>query len=69
VTGDYLAAQQETLRAGEKFRKLRNAAGEDRAQVERSYALMRASNLAGVIARLTPCWAATRSLHGFRFTG
>jgi tetratricopeptide (TPR) repeat protein len=54
VTGDYLAAQQETLRAGEKFRKLRNAAGEDRAQVERSYALMRASNLAGCYSTAHP---------------
>jgi tetratricopeptide (TPR) repeat protein len=47
VTGDYLAAQQETLKAGQAFVLLRNAAGIDRAQVERSYALMRGSNITG----------------------
>jgi tetratricopeptide (TPR) repeat protein len=57
VTGDYLGAQRETLKAGETFHLLGNAAGEDRAQVERSYALMRASNIAG-------CYGAAHSLLG-----
>jgi tetratricopeptide (TPR) repeat protein len=57
VKGDYLMAQRETLKAGQLFHALGNAAGEDRAQVERSYAMLRASDLPG-------CYAATHPLLG-----
>jgi tetratricopeptide (TPR) repeat protein len=54
VKGDYLMAQQETFKAGPLFHRLGNAAGEDRAQVERSYALLRSSNLRGCYAVAHP---------------
>jgi len=57
VMGDYLVAQQETLKAGQLFHALGNRAGEDRVQVERSYALLRSSDLAG-------CYGATHPMLG-----
>ncbi len=47
VLGDCLVAQQAALKASRLFHALGNAAGEDRAEVERSYALMRLSNVPG----------------------
>ena len=54
VTGNYLAAVQATEKASQLFHAQGNAAGEDRAQVERSYAMLRASNLAGCYAAAHP---------------
>jgi len=57
VQGDYLAAQQPARAASRLFHGLDNAAGEDRAEVERVYALQRANNLAG-------CYRAAHPLLG-----
>ena len=57
VRGDYLTAKQETFKAGGLFHALGNAAGEDRAEVERSYALMRSSDIQG-------CYSAAHPLLG-----
>jgi tetratricopeptide (TPR) repeat protein len=57
VKGDYLMAQQQTLLAGKLFHALGNPAGEDRARVERSYALLRSSDMPG-------CYAAAHPLLG-----
>jgi tetratricopeptide (TPR) repeat protein len=57
VMGDYLSAQQETLKAAPLFHAMKNAAGEDRAQIERSYSMLRSSNLAG-------CYGAAHPLLG-----
>jgi len=57
VKGDYLGAQRETLEAGQKFHALGNHAGEDRAAVERSYALLRSSDVRG-------CYSAAHPLLG-----
>ena len=55
--GDYLAAQKWAPQAQQLFRGLGNSAGEDRAQVELSYALQRFSNLSG-------CYRAAHALLG-----
>jgi tetratricopeptide (TPR) repeat protein len=47
VQGDYLAGQQWALKASQLFHGLGNAAGEDRAEVERAYALQRSNDLVG----------------------
>jgi len=47
VLGDYIAGRQSAILAGRLFHTLGNAAGEDRAEVERSFALMRSSDLIG----------------------
>ena len=52
--GDYLASEQVSLTASRLFHALGNAAGEDRAVVERSYALMRASNDLGCYQAVHP---------------
>jgi tetratricopeptide (TPR) repeat protein len=57
VQGDYLTAQQQTVKAGTLFHALGNAAGEDRAEVERSYAELRSSNVPG-------CYGAAHQLLG-----
>ncbi|MGD0891994.1 MAG: CHAT domain-containing protein [Terracidiphilus sp.] len=57
VKGDYLMAQQQTALAGTLFHTLGNTAGEDRALVERSYALLRSSDIPG-------CYAAAHPLLG-----
>ena len=55
--GDYLAAQHAALKASRLFHGLSNAAGEDRAEVERAYALQRANDLVG-------CYGAAHPLLG-----
>ncbi|MGA3046253.1 MAG: CHAT domain-containing protein [Terracidiphilus sp.] len=55
--GDYLTAQQQAVKAGGLFHALGNAAGEDRADVEQSYAQMRLSNIPG-------CYSAAHPLLG-----
>jgi len=45
VEGDYLTAQRYAHRAAQLFHSLSNPAGEDRAQVEESYALLRSNDL------------------------
>jgi len=57
VKGNYLGAQREALKAGQQFHALGNRAGEDRAAVERSYALLRSSDVPG-------CYAAAHPLLG-----
>ena len=54
ASGDYLAAQQDSLKSSELFHALGNAAGEDRAEGERSYAFMRASDVAGCYQAVHP---------------
>ncbi|MGA7107552.1 MAG: CHAT domain-containing protein [Terracidiphilus sp.] len=53
--GDYFAAQSASLESRDLFRKLGNAAGADRAEVERAYALQRSYTL-------TACHQALRGL-------
>jgi tetratricopeptide (TPR) repeat protein len=55
--GDYLTAQTETVKSGALFHALGNVAGEDRAEVEQSYAQLRLSNLPG-------CYSAAHPLLG-----
>jgi tetratricopeptide (TPR) repeat protein len=57
VRGNYLAAQQMALQASQLFHKLDNAAGEDRAEVERAFALQRSNDLVG-------CYRAAHPLLG-----
>jgi CHAT domain-containing protein/tetratricopeptide (TPR) repeat protein len=57
AAGDYLAAQQDAVKASALFHSVGNAAGEDRAEVERSYALLRSSDIAG-------CYQAAHTLFG-----
>jgi CHAT domain-containing protein/tetratricopeptide (TPR) repeat protein len=52
--GNYLVGQQETLKATQMFHRLGNAAGEDRSEVERSYALQRSSNMADSYTAVHP---------------
>jgi CHAT domain-containing protein/tetratricopeptide (TPR) repeat protein len=52
--GDYLAGEQSALKAGQLFHRLGNAAGEDRAVVERSYALQRSSKMAACYSAVHP---------------
>jgi tetratricopeptide (TPR) repeat protein len=47
VQGDYLIGQQWALKASQLFHGLGNAAGEDRAEVERAYALQRSNDIVG----------------------
>ncbi|HEY1904319.1 MAG TPA: CHAT domain-containing protein [Terracidiphilus sp.] len=47
VHGDYLSANERALEAGKLFHALRNAAGEQRADVERADALQATANYAG----------------------
>jgi tetratricopeptide (TPR) repeat protein len=47
VLGDYIAGRQSAAQASSLFRSLGNAAGEDRAEIERSFALLRTSDLPG----------------------
>jgi CHAT domain-containing protein len=54
VAGNYLAGQQETLKATQMFHRLGNAAGEDRSEEERSYALQRSSNLSACYSAVHP---------------
>ncbi len=54
ILGDYLTGEQAALTADRLFHVLGNPAGEDRAVVERSYALMRASNDAGCYQAVHP---------------
>jgi tetratricopeptide (TPR) repeat protein len=54
VTGDYLPARKWALQATRIFRGLGNAAGEDRAEVERSYALLRSSDIPGCYGAIHP---------------
>ncbi|MGA9668880.1 MAG: CHAT domain-containing protein [Terracidiphilus sp.] len=57
VQGDYLTAHQQAVKAGSLFHALGNTAGEDRADVERSYAQLRSSNVSG-------CYSAAHPLLG-----
>jgi tetratricopeptide (TPR) repeat protein len=57
VAGDYLPAQKWAHESHSLFHSLANAAGEDRSQVELSYALQRFSNLSG-------CYQAAHELVG-----
>jgi CHAT domain-containing protein/tetratricopeptide (TPR) repeat protein len=57
VLGDFLAAQKTAAKASQLFRGLANAAGEDRAEVERAFALQRFDNLSG-------CYQAAHPLLG-----
>ena len=52
--GDYLVARQRASQAGRLFHVLRNAAGEDRAQVELAYAQQRGSNHSGCYQAIHP---------------
>jgi len=54
VAGNYLAGVQESLQASQLFRRLGNAAGEDRSVVERSYALQRSSNMSDSYTAVHP---------------
>jgi tetratricopeptide (TPR) repeat protein len=54
VLGDYIAGQQSAIQAGSLFHALGNSAGEDRAEVERSFALLRTSDLPGCYAAAHP---------------
>jgi len=54
VAGNYVTGVQETLKASQLFHRLGNAAGEDRSEVERSYALQRGSNLSGCYSAVHP---------------
>jgi tetratricopeptide (TPR) repeat protein len=54
VEGDFLTAQQSALKARQLFHALGNAAGEDRAEVERVFALQRAGNLPGCYREAHP---------------
>jgi tetratricopeptide (TPR) repeat protein len=47
VLGDYIAGRQSASQASRLFHSLGNHAGEERAEVERAFALMRSSDLAG----------------------
>ena len=47
VLGDYIAGRQSAIEASNLFHALGNTAGVDRAEVERSYALLRTSDLLG----------------------
>jgi tetratricopeptide (TPR) repeat protein len=55
--GDYSRAARQSLQATRLFHSLANPAGEDRALVEQSYALLRSSNIPG-------CFRATHALLG-----
>ena len=55
LAGDSLAAQKWALSSRDLFHRIGNAAGEDRAEVERIYALQRSSEFA-------PCYQAARAL-------
>jgi tetratricopeptide (TPR) repeat protein len=55
--GDYLAGQKAAVKATELFHAMGNTAGEDRAEVEQSYAQLRTSNLPG-------CYSAAHPLLG-----
>ena len=57
VHGDYPSAAQQALKASQLFQRLGNAPGEDRAGIERSYALLRSSDLPG-------CYRAAHPLLG-----
>lgn len=52
--GDYLTGEREALTASRLFHRLGNLAGEDRAIVERSYALVRGSNHPGCYRAVHP---------------
>ena len=54
VAGNYLASRQESLKAAQMFHRLGNAAGEDRSEVERSYALQRTSNMSDSYTAVHP---------------
>jgi tetratricopeptide (TPR) repeat protein len=54
VLGDYIAGQQSSGHASQLFHRLGNAAGEDRAEVERSFALMRSSDQDGCYSAAHP---------------
>jgi tetratricopeptide (TPR) repeat protein len=54
VFGDFLAAEQSALKASQLFHRLGNAAGEDRAVVERSYAFQRTSRMTGCYSTVHP---------------
>lgn len=55
--GNYPAGEQSALKASQLFHRLGNAAGEDRAVIERSYALQRAS-------KMSACYSAVHPLLG-----
>lgn len=54
VAGNYLVGQQEALKAAQMFHRFGNAAGEDRSEVERSYALQRSSNMSDSYTTVHP---------------
>ncbi|HEY1160322.1 MAG TPA: CHAT domain-containing protein, partial [Terracidiphilus sp.] len=54
VLGDFPTARQRALEASQLFHALHNPAGEDRAQVEQSYALVRSSKLSGCYQAVHP---------------
>jgi tetratricopeptide (TPR) repeat protein len=54
AAGDYAHGQQWALKAGSLFHGLGNAAGEDRATVERAYALQVLSNISGCYLAVHP---------------
>ena len=54
LLGDFPTARQRALEARQLFHTLHNPAGEDRAQVEESYALVRSSKLSGCYQAVHP---------------
>ena len=54
VEGDFMAGREHALQAGRQFHVLRNAAGEDRAQLELAYAEQQSSNHIGCYRAVHP---------------